>query len=165
MSHIRALSISTRHLPSESVSKHSCSPAVGCDIVLMACYKGQSDLRSLDKNGIIDGTLPVASSSACSLLRALSCPSPYAMGIEMPRSPSRQYTMSSSSVVMRFPTHRILSDALNGAKNSCAVLRVGCRCGRVRAGRATFCRLCAVLRTRRNRLTLARSALGASILE
>jgi hypothetical protein len=71
---------------------------------------------SFRKNGMIDGALPVASTSACSRLGALSCPSPYVIGIEMPRSPSRQYTMSSSSVFVRFSAHRIRSDVLNWSR-------------------------------------------------
>jgi hypothetical protein len=65
---------------------------------------------------MIDGVLPAASTSICSLLRALSCPSPYAMGIEIPRIPSRQYTMSSSSFVLRCLAHRPRSVVLNSFK-------------------------------------------------
>ena len=71
---------------------------------------------SFRENGMTDGALPLASISACSLLRALSCPSPYVMGIEMPRIPSRQYMMSSSSVVVRFLAHCLRSDALKCSK-------------------------------------------------
>jgi hypothetical protein len=62
---------------------------------------------------MIDSALLVASISACSLLCAFSSPSPYVISIEMPRSPSRQYTISSSSVVLRLLTYRLRSVVLN----------------------------------------------------
>jgi hypothetical protein len=67
----------------------------------------------LRKKGMIDGALPAPSTSVCSLLDALSCPLPYAVGIETPMTPSRQYTISSFLVVLRFLAHCICSDTVN----------------------------------------------------
>jgi len=70
----------------------------------------------LRKKGITNGALLAPSTSACTLLDALSCPSPYAVGIETPIIPSTQYTISSSSVVSRSLAHCFRSDTVNRSR-------------------------------------------------
>ena len=73
---------------------------------------------SLRENGMIKGALPAALILTCSLFRALCFPSPYVAGIETLSSPSRQYTISSSSVVVRFLAHVNCLDVLNWSRGS-----------------------------------------------
>lgn len=54
-------------------------------------------------------------SSACNHFCALSCPSPYILGTNMPRIPSRQYTMSSSLVTLNF---QFLATARSSSQSS-----------------------------------------------
>ena len=74
---------------------------------------------------MIDSASLAPSSSACSLLRALSFPSLYAVGIETPRIPSRQYTISSSSVVMRFSAYLSRLGVVNSSKEQLRNTRSG----------------------------------------
>jgi hypothetical protein len=94
------------------------SVVVVCSLVKsFASSSASCDLRPTKQEfcekGMINGVLLAPSSSAYSLFRALSCSSPYAVGIETPRILSRQYTMSSSSVVMRLSAYFFRSDILN----------------------------------------------------
>lgn len=65
---------------------------------------------------MIEGILVAPSSSASSLYCALSRPSLYITGIKTPRIPSRQYTISSSSVVLRFLAYLCRSVVENWSK-------------------------------------------------
>lgn len=68
------------------------------------------------KNRTIYSALPASLILAYSLLNTLFFPSLHVVGIETLRTPSRQYTMSLSLVVLQFLTYCLCLDVLNQSK-------------------------------------------------
>jgi hypothetical protein len=91
---------------------------------LVSCSSRPTKASICEKE-IIDGTLPAASTLATSLLNALSFPSLYVVDMEMLRSLSRQYIMSSSSVVTQVLACRLCLDVLNWSKGQLRIAASG----------------------------------------